>query len=291
MIDLRVHSNCSDGTFSPKELVEYALTHNISAFALTDHDTVAGLDEAIAHAKALSAKVCAANPYGALLEVIPGIEFSTEYEGKDIHIVGLFIDYHSDLFKKQIASFVDSRTIRNEKMCALLQQHGINISYAALLAAYPGAVITRAHYAKFLLEHDYVKSMSEAFDRYLGDYAPCFVPREKVTPAQAVSLIRAVGGVPVLAHPTLYHLSHARLEKLITDLKAAGLLAMEGIYATYSAAETRQMQDLAQKYELLISGGSDFHGDNKPGLSFGTGYGKLYLHEEILEKIKTLVSF
>lgn len=291
MIDLHVHSSCSDGTFSPKELVEYALTHDISAFALTDHDTVEGLDEAISHAQELSGKVCEKNPAGNLLEVVPGIEFSTEYEGKDIHIVGLFIDYKSDLFRRQIASFVESRNTRNEKMCALLSRHGIDITYTALQDAFPGAVITRAHYAKYLLEHGYVKSMSEAFDRYLGDHAPCFVPREKVTPAQAIRLILAVGGVPVLAHPTLYHMGRERLENLVAELKAAGLLAIEGLYSTYTPAETREMQTLAKKSGLLISGGSDFHGANKPGLSFGAGYGKLFLPEEILTKLKAASAF
>lgn len=285
MIDLHVHSNCSDGTFSPKELVEYALTHNISTFALTDHDTTAGLDEAIAHAAALSGKVSDKNPKGNRLTVIPGIEFSTEYEGRDIHIVGLFIDYKSEPFTKHIADFIASRDTRNEKMCRLLTEHGIDITYDGLQAMYPGAVITRAHYGRFLLENGYVKSISEAFDRYVGDHAPCFVPREKVTPSQAVQLIRAAGGIPVLAHPTLYHMGKARLEKLVQTLKEAGLLAIEGIYSTYSATETREIQTLAGKYDLRISGGSDFHGANKPGLQFGTGYGKLYIHEEVLEKL------
>ncbi len=287
MIDLHVHSSCSDGTFTPSELVEYALLHNITAFALTDHDTVSGLDEAIAHAKELSGKCCEKNPEGALLEVVPGIEFSTEYEGRDIHIVGLFPDYHQKHFTDQLDAFVSSRTERNKKMCAPFGAHGIDISYEALLAEFPDAVITRAHYAKYLLEHGYVTSMTEAFDRYLGDHASCFVPREKVTPEQAISLILSVGGVPVLAHPTLYRMGKERLELLVSRLKEAGLIALEGIYSTYSPAETREMQALAKKYDLLISGGSDFHGSNKPGLSFGTGYGKLYLHEDILYRLRS----
>lgn len=288
MIDLHVHSNCSDGSFTPKELVEYALTHNISAFALTDHDTVAGLDEALSHAAALSGVACEQNPEGKTLEVIPGIEFSTEYEGRDIHIVGLYIDHHSEVFTEHIAAFVASRNTRNEKMCALLRAHNIDITYEKLLERFPGAVITRAHYGRFLLENCYVKSLPEAFDRYVGDHAPCFVPREKVTPAQAVQLIRAVGGIPVLAHPTLYHMGTERLERLVASLKEAGLLAIEGIYSTYSASDTGQMQAIAKKFGLAVSGGSDFHGINKPGLSFGTGYGKLYIHEDVLCKLLAL---
>ncbi|MBQ7780520.1 MAG: PHP domain-containing protein [Lachnospiraceae bacterium] len=286
MIDLHVHSNCSDGSFTPRELVEYALNHDITAFALTDHDTVAGLDEAIACARELSGKVCEQNPEGKTVEVVPGIEFSTEYEGRDVHIVGLFIDYKSEVFRKHISDFVASRENRNEKMCALLREHGVDITYEQLKAAFPGAVITRAHYARFLLENGYVKSMNEAFDRYVGDHAPCFIPREKVTPLQAVDLILAAGGVPVLAHPVLYGMSSARLEKLVSVLTDAGLVALEAIYSSYTNADTQGMQTLARRYGLLISGGSDFHGSNKPGLSFGTGYGSLYLHESILEALR-----
>lgn len=286
MVDLHVHSNCSDGSFTPKELVEYALYHDISAFALTDHDTVAGLDEAITCARELSGNICEKNPEGKTVEVVPGIEFSTEYEGRDIHIVGLFIDYKNEVFKKHITDFISSRENRNEKMCTLLREHGVDVTYAQLKSAFPGAVITRAHYARFLLEKGYVKSMNEAFDRYVGDHAPCFIPREKVTPIQAVELILSAGGVPVLAHPVLYGMSSARLEKLVSGLADAGLVALEAIYATYTNSDTMEMQTLARRYGLLPSGGSDFHGSNKPGLSFGTGYGSLYLHESILEALR-----
>lgn len=289
MVDLHVHSCYSDGSFSPKELVEYALNHNISAFALTDHDTVAGLEEAVAYAEMLSGNICAANPAGNTVEVISGIEFSTEYEGRDIHILGLFIDYKVESFQRYLTSFVESREIRNEKMCRLLQAHGIDITYDKLKKIFPDAVITRAHYARFLTDNGYTGSMREAFERYVGDHAPCFVPREKVTPAQAVRLIRDAFGIPVLAHPTLYRMRNARLEQLVTELKAAGLLAIEGIYSTYTPAETREIHDIADKYGLAISGGSDFHGSNKPGLQFGTGYGRLYIHEDILDKLKALL--
>ncbi|HKM34596.1 MAG TPA: PHP domain-containing protein [Lachnospiraceae bacterium] len=286
MVDLHVHSNYSDGSFSPRELVEYAITHNITAFALTDHDTTCGLTVAIRYAKELSGKVSDKNPEGKSVEVIPGIEFSTEYECRDIHVVGLFIHYDSAVFQNQITAFIDSRDTRNEKMCALLREHGISISYEELKNLFPSAVITRAHYARFLCDKGYVNSMSEAFDRYVGDYASCFVPREKVTPVQAVKLILSAGGIPVLAHPILYHMSTTKLKGLVSELREAGLMAIEGIYSTYSSSETRQVQEIAKEYHLLISGGSDFHGNNKPELHFGTGYGKLYIHESVLETLK-----
>lgn len=286
MVDLHVHSNCSDGSYSPRELVEYAITHNITAFALTDHDTILGLTDAICYAKELSGKVSDKNPEGKSVEVIPGIELSTEYESRDIHVVGLFLHYNSEAFQSQIRAFTDSRETRNEKMCALLREHGISITYDELKMLFPGAVITRAHYARFLYDNGYVKSMSEAFDRYVGDHASCFVPREKVTPIQAVKLILSAGGIPVLAHPILYHMSTSKLKSLVNELKEAGLMAIEGIYSMYTASETRFIQEIAKEYHLLISGGSDFHGINKPALQFGTGYGKLYIHESVLETLR-----
>ena len=280
MVDLHVHSTCSDGTFTPEELVDYAIKKGLTAFALTDHDTVSGLDRAIHYAASLR------HTPVQIPEVIPGIELSTEYQGKDIHMVGLFIDYHQPNFARYLEDFIHSRENRNKKMCALLREHGIDITYEALLAEFPGAVITRAHFARYLLSHGYIQSLKEAFDRYVGDRCPCFVPREKVTPAQAVELILGAGGVPVLAHPILYHMSDDRLEALVAELKSIGLVGIEAIYSTYNTAEERQIRGLASKYGLKISGGSDFHGANKPKIDLGTGWGKLYVPDEVLEKLR-----
>lgn len=276
MVDLHVHSTRSDGTYTPSQLVDYAIAKGLSAFALTDHDSVDGLDEAIGYA--------AEEP--AAPEVVPGVELSSEYQGLDIHVVGLFINARNAGFQKYLRDFVDSRDARNEKMCTLLRGTGMDITYAELQRVFPNSVITRAHYAKYMLERGYVKSRAEAFERYLGDHCPCYVSREKVTPAQAVSLILDADGVPILAHPILYHMSDARLDKLVAELKDAGLMGIEAIYSTYQACEERQIRVLAEKYDLLISGGSDFHGENKPGLDLGTGYGKLFVPDEVLERIR-----
>lgn len=282
LVDLHVHSNCSDGTFSPGELVDYAAQKGLSAFALTDHDTISGLEEALAYAGQLQARTGG----GTAPQVIPGIELSTEYQGRDVHIVGLYIDYKNASFQKKLQDFVDSRTARNRKMCRLLQEAGIDITYEKLSDEFPDCVITRAHYARYLLKHGYIKSLQEAFDRYIGDHCPYFVPRQKVTPAQAIQLILEADGIPVLAHPILYRLSSAGLEALVAECKKAGLLGIEAIYSTYSSAEERQIRQLADKYHLLISGGSDFHGANKPGLDLGCGYGRLTVPEEVLNHIK-----
>lgn len=273
-IDLHVHSCKSDGSLTPTELVDYAIQKKLKAFALTDHDTTDGLDEALNYAK------------DKPIEVIPGIELSTEYQGRDIHIVGLFIDHKSSAFESRISAFRDSRDNRNVKMCQNLTDLGIDISYEKLTAEYPDCVITRSHYAKYLLKHGYINSLPEAFDKYVGDHCSAFVPREKITPAQAVELILSCGGVPVLAHPILYHMSDARLDELVSLLKDSGLIGIEAIYCTYKPFEERQIRALANKYNLCISGGSDYHGTAKPGLDLGTGYGKLCVPYEILDDLR-----
>lgn len=274
MVDLHVHSNKSDGTFTPSELVTMAIQKNLTALALTDHDTTDGLAE-LTHAA-----------QGKPLEVVPGIELSTEYEGKDIHIVGLFIDPEQPDFKAHLKSFVESRDARNRKMCANLQEAGIPISYEALQEANPGSVITRAHYGTWLLEHGVVSSVADAFSKYLGDHTPYFVPREKVTPQQAVSLIQKAGGLAILAHPILYRMSRERLDILVRRLKEVGLTGIEAIYATYNSREENQIRQLASKYDLLLSGGSDFHGFAKPKLELGTGYGHLCVPDEVYFSLK-----
>lgn len=279
-VDLHTHTSKSDGSFTPTQLVDYATQKGLSAVAITDHDTTDGLDEALSHAESVTkkGKPCA--------EVIPGIEFSTKYEQKDVHIVGLYISYDSPVFQEQLNAFVNSRINRNYKMCQNLQEAGIDITFDKLQAENPGAVITRAHYASYLLEHGYVKSRPDAFSQYLGDHTKYFVPREKVTPAQAVELILKADGIPILAHPTLYHMGNDRLCALVSSLKDVGLMGIEGFYSTYTPQDERDMRQIAGQYDLLLSGGSDFHGANKPNLDLGTGYGKLFVPEEILDRIK-----
>lgn len=286
IVDLHVHSTKSDGTLTPTELVNYAIEKGLSAFALTDHDTTEGIDEAIEAANRHNEAVKNGTIQGLPLEVIPGIEFSTEYMGKDIHILGLYIDYNCSAFKEKIQEFVDSRILRNQKMCASLASDGIDITYEKLIEENPCAVITRSHYAKYLLNHGYTSSMKEAFDRYIGDHCKHFIPREKITPMQAVELINEVGGLAFLAHPTLYHMSDRVLEGLIQELKEAGLSGIEAVYCTYTQGEEAQMRKFASKYDLLISGGSDFHGSIKPKLDLAVGYGKLFIPESILTDIK-----
>ena len=274
LIDLHVHSDKSDGSLSPSDLVSYAIKQGVSAFALTDHDTVDGIDEAVAASKNTS------------VTVIPGIELSTEYEGKDIHIVGLFIDKEQPAFRERIQRFANARTNRNLEMCQKLTEAGLPLEYEELTNAFPGAVITRAHYAQILLTKGYTKSLKEAFERYIGDHSPCFIPRKKISPEEGVKFILSANGLPVLAHPMQYGMGDARLQQLIDRLKEAGLVALEAIYCTHTPSEEAKLCKLAKDNGLLISGGSDFHGKAKPGLELGTGYGRLHVSQEVLENLK-----
>lgn len=279
IVDLHVHSNRSDGSMTPSELVDLAVQKGLSAFALTDHDCVGGIPEALKRANEWAKK-------GVQIEVIPGIEFSTEYMGKDIHIVGIDIDYEADFFTKYLTDFVNARIERNIKMCKNLQEAGIDITFEKLSEEYPGSVITRAHYARFLHDYGYTSSMKEAFERYVGDHTKYFVPREKVTPVQAVELVLRAGGIPILAHPVIYGLGKTALDTLVSELKAVGLIGIEAVYSTYTPSDERDIKALALKHDLAISGGSDFHGKAKPDIDLAVGRGKLFVHEGILKGLR-----
>lgn len=273
-IDLHVHSTVSDGTLSPSELVHYAQEKNLAAFALTDHDTTDGLEEAMQAAS------------GSDLEVIPGIELSTTWNSMYVHIVGLDIDWKNIYFQKTLSEFQDSRTLRNNKIMNLLQKEGICISSQLMEEAFPNSVWTRAHFARFLLEHKYVGSIKEAFDRYLSNHAKCYVPREKVTPFQAIQLIHDGGGKAIFAHPILTKLSKDRLESLVNELSRNGLDGIETLYPCYTPADELFIKQMAKRHGLKQSGGSDFHGSNKPHIDLGCGKGNLKIPYEILEQLR-----
>ena len=276
IIDLHVHSCHSDGTMAPKELVTLAQRADLSAFALTDHDTVDGIEET----------ALAAQDTG--IEIVPGIEFSTRWQHRDIHILGYYINYQDPSFRQELQDFMEARDRRNEKMCARIREYtGFPVTLEKLADCYPGSVITRAHMAAWMVDEGYVHTRNIAFDKYLGDHAPCFVPKEEITPADAIRLILRYGGIPVLAHPLLYSLSRKQLYALIEELKDAGLMGIEAIYVMNKGNETAFMRAVAEKYGLLITGGSDFHGKNKPDISLGTGrFKNLSIPYSILEQLK-----
>ena len=274
IIDLHTHTTESDGSFSPEELILEAKKIGLSAIAITDHDTVAGIEKAMPIAKANQ------------IELIPGIEFSTDFNGKEVHVVGLYIDINNQHLRTKVKEFKECRDKRNEIMVKNLQQEGFSITMEELLLENPDCVITRANIARFLYEHEMIPSIQTAFEKYIGDHCKCYVNRFKITPMDAVRIIKEAGGTAILAHPLLYRLSKENLQLLIEQMKEAGLDGIEAIYCTYTPSEERQMKALAKKNKLLISGGSDFHGTTKPKLALGTGYGNLYIPYSVLEEIK-----
>lgn len=273
-IDLHVHSNCSDGTFSPEELVSYARKKGLQAFALTDHDTVTGV------ARAADAAA------GTGLTVIPGVELSSDYQKRDIHILGLGIDAENRKFLKYLEEFQSAREIRNHKMMKKLAQRGIPINEEVMETVFPGCVWTRAHFARFLKDHGYVQDMQEAFKKYVGDHAPCFVPKEQISPFEAVRLLLDNGAHPVLAHPLLYHLGPSELENLVDQLCVCGLQGLEAVYSTNRFSDESAMKQLALRHGLCVTGGSDFHGSNKPDIDLGTGHGNLNIPCSLWEKLR-----
>ncbi len=274
IIDLHVHSTASDGTFTPAQLIEEAKRLHISAIALTDHDSVNGIEEALS----------AGSQYQ--IEVIPGVELSTEYMDTEIHVVGLFIDWHNEPLLRQLRDFRDNRDNRNLKMIDLLRKEGFSITADAIYERNPDAVIARPHIARYLADTGQVKNMQTVFDKYIGDGCKCYVDRLKITPMQAVELIHEAGGTAILAHPCLYKMKRNELEQMVNEMISAGLDGIEAIYSCNQGSDEKDYKELAYRYNLLISGGSDFHGSNKPYIHLGTGRGNLHVPYEVLEKIR-----
>lgn len=274
MIDLHVHSNASDGTLTPSELVALAKESGLTAFALTDHDSIDGIEEALRAGKELG------------MEVIPGVELSCNYNDEEIHVVGLYIDYKDAEFVEHLKNFQDLRDNRNIKMAERLCEEGFDITADALHEMFPDAVITRAHVAKYLVATGQVKELSIVFDKYIGNGCKCFVDRPKVHPADAVKMIHRIGGVAILAHPCLCKMDRKDVYAMIEELTVAGLDGIEAIYSCNMGSDEKDFSEIAIKHNLLISGGSDFHGSNKPYIKLGIGKGNMMVPEELLDQIK-----
>ncbi|MHB1296460.1 MAG: PHP domain-containing protein [Anaerolineae bacterium] len=251
MIDLHVHSSASDGLFTPRQVVELALAKGLRAIALTDHDTVDGVADAVAAAE------------GTRLTVVPGVEISSDMGGYEIHLLGYLVDYADGDFRDALVEFRRARFERAIEMVDKLRKLGVTLSWERVQELSDGGAIGRPHLAQALVEAGYVHSTQEAFDRYLGRGRPAFVARQKVSPGQALELIRQAKGVPVLAHPwgaTVF----------VSGLVSDGLAGLEVYYTGYAPEQVAQLQRLAQRHGLVCTGGSDFHGaailpDNRLG--------------------------
>jgi 3',5'-nucleoside bisphosphate phosphatase len=272
-IDLHVHSTASDGTYTPSELVDLAKNKGLVAFALTDHDTVNGLNEAFKQGKKQNVKV------------IPGIEISAQFNNSDIHILGLNMDYEHEEFISAVLDCSKSRDIRNDKIIELMKQDGINISKEGLIKQFGEVSITRAHFARFLVENGYVPHKDMAFAMYLNKGKKYYIPRQYVTPLKAIDMIKNAKGHPVLAHPLLYKLGKDRLLSLFDYLKSIGMEGIEAIYSLNTPSDDVWLKKMADNYGYFVTGGSDFHGANKPNIDIGTGKGNLKISSDLLSNI------
>jgi predicted metal-dependent phosphoesterase TrpH len=245
MADLHVHTSVSDGKYTPEEIVKKAASRGLKYLAICDHDTVDGVAAAIEAAKKYPG-----------LTIIPGVEMSTLAVGSEVHMLGYFIDYHNPAFRKLLAELSDSRIGRAQAMVAKLNEMGINVEWSRVQELAGDGTIGRPHIANAMLEKGYVSTFKEAFDKYIAQGGPAYVERSKITPAEAVGIIRKAGGLPVLAHPFTVN----EPEALIKELKEAGLAGIEVYYNNYSPDERKTLAKLAAKYELIAAGGSDYHG-------------------------------
>ena len=245
--DLHIHTYYSDSTFSPEQVVEEAHNKGLGCIAITDHDTLEGVFPTITAAKKYD------------LEVITGIELSCEFRGKDIHLLAYLPGYEDSELQKRITSFQDSRVLRMTEMIERLKDLGMGgITLEEVCALTKSRSVGRPHLAKVMVEKGYVPNLKAAFDKYLADDGPAYVGKFKLTPAEAIALVRQSGGVSVLAHPMV-----TNCDELIPQFVNAGLQGLEVYYPNVITQVTDFYKGLAQKYNLLMTGGSDAHGKAK----------------------------
>jgi 3',5'-nucleoside bisphosphate phosphatase len=280
MIDLHTHTDRSDGTFTPAELIAEAVRVGVAGLAITDHDTFAGYDVSVPYAAS------------AGLELICGIELSTRYQSSSVHLLGYFpLTPPSTEFRAWLDSILEARRDRNIRLIAKLQSLGVDITLAEVETM--GRTLTgRPHFARVLVDKGYAKDIQSAFDLYLDESARGFVHRQEVPMEEALERILAAGGVPSLAHPI--RVAKNNWEKLagyVEDLAGMGLRAIEVHHSDHSPENVSFYSSLAERFNLGITGGSDFHGDNKPMISLGTGKrNNLHVPDELLQDLKSLAA-
>ena len=256
-IDLHIHTTASDGTCSPGEVVRLGAAAGLKLMAVTDHDTVAGVKEAVAEGEKLG------------IQVIPGIEISSDYMGEDTHILGYGVDPESPAMAEVLAWIVEERDRRNGQIAALMRKDGIEVDIDALKERYPGATVGRPHFARALVDHGWAKSVPEAFERWLNTGKPYYLPRNQLPFDRGFGFIHRAGGVAVLAHPLQYGYDPAGLRALIARAAQCGAEGMEVHYSGYTQAQRAMLTKLAEEFGLFVTGGSDYHGANRPAIRLG----------------------
>lgn len=270
LIDLHTHSTASDGTLSPTELVHLAQTKGLQGLALTDHDTVGGLDEAMA----------AAEQHG--ITFIPGVEISAQIDQGALHILGLYIDHRNTELNNILDWLVQAREERNQQLLEKLGDLGFTITAEEIKEVAGDFVTGRPHFAMVLAQKGYVKNQQSAFKKYLGSKGQAYVKRRKPPIDWAIRAIRQAGGLPILAHPDQTKLKGKLLENFLAELRRLGLEGIEVHYSGYTQSQIWKYARLAKRFDLVESGGSDFHGSIKPGIQLGRGPGGLHVSDSLL---------
>ncbi len=260
MIDFHCHTTASDGEYTPTEIVKLAKEQGIHTLAITDHDTVDGLEEAVK----------AGQKYG--VEIIPGVELNVEVPKGQMHILGYYIDYNSESFQKEMKAMQEDRNNRNKGYIEEFNKIGINMTMEDIKKYAPGNVIGKPHFARYLLEHGYVSNIEEAFQKYIK--TPNFkkIKRKVIPVEQAIKIIKDAGGIVVIAHPITLKLSDEELEAKIKELKEIGIDGVECYNSIHTEDDINKLTKIAFENDLLITAGSDFHGPVvKPNIHLGTG--------------------
>lgn len=263
--DLHVHTNCSDGTFTPKQVVEHAEKIGLSCIAITDHDTINGIRPALEAAKGMD------------LEIVPGIEFTTEMDGVEVHMLGYLIDYEKKWFTEELKSLLKMREKRMTRMLECLKEKGINLAVEDVRGISGEGSLGRLHLAKLLFERGHVPSVKEAFNRFIGNGKPCYVKGDRISPIDVIKMIAKLKGVSVLAHPHLMG-----KDDFIEKFVKAGLRGIEVYHTDHAEAVVNHYKKIADRFGLVATGGSDCHGIGKGKILMGT----VTVPYEVVEKLK-----
>lgn len=265
--DLHIHSTASDGKLAPEQIVALALNKGISAISITDHDTTEGIDRAQEAAR------------GTGLDVIPGIEINTDWEETEVHLLGYYIEYNSQSLQNTLQEIRQARELRAKAMITKLAELGVGLSYEQVKRIAGEATICRPHLAQAMIESGYVASIKDAFERYLSRGKPGYVPRKRLDPLSALTIIKRAKGVPVLAHPGL-----AERDDLIPILTKNGLMGIEVYYPLHTPDMVDKYSDYCQKHGLVMTGGTDSHG---PGTEYPP-LGEVGVAKKFVDKLKLI---
>jgi predicted metal-dependent phosphoesterase TrpH len=274
-VDLHTHSTASDGSDTPEQIIELALEAGLAWVALTDHDTQAGVAAAASEAAR----------HG--IELIPGVELSLGYDEGGMHLVVLWLEPGPGPLQDRLPGLQVGRGERNERIVAQLTELGMPITIEEVMTEAGEGTVGRPHIAAVMMRHGYVPDINTAFELWLGSGLPAYAVRARLDPEEAIALARESGAVPILAHPHTLGLTTApAMADLLTRLRRAGLVGLEAHYSSYRRHERAGYADLARRFGLIPSGGSDYHGTYKPGLAIGTGYGDLTVPADIVDRLR-----